>query len=93
MVQINSKHIVIAPFFKGTSSSEAFGVSFGIAKLIIAAGNKKLISEGINNEKKPKKPTLPDCQTISVVMSPNGLNAPPALAATTILIQAMFLLV
>ena len=27
------------------------------------------------------------CHTISVVISPNGLNAPPALAATTILMQ------
>ena len=31
---------------------------------------------------------IPFCQTINVVMSPNGENAPPALAATTILIHA-----
>ena len=37
--------------------------------------------------KKVKKSTIPACQTIKVVMSPNGLKAPPALAATTIFIQ------
>ncbi len=31
---------------------------------------------------------MPFCQTISVVMSPKGLKAPPALAATTMLMQA-----
>ena len=34
-----------------------------------------------------QKPTMPRCHTISVVMSPKGLNAPPALAATTMLMQ------
>ncbi len=38
--------------------------------------------------KKPKKSITPFCQTIRVVISPNGLNAPPALAATTMLIHA-----
>ena len=88
MVQRKSKHIDIAPFFSMTFSSEAFGVSLGIAKLIIAAGMRKLMSAGMNKAKNPKNSTLPDCQTISVVISPNGLNAPPALAATTILINA-----
>ena len=32
--------------------------------------------------------TLPFCQTIRVVISPKGEKAPPALAATTTLIQA-----
>ncbi len=31
---------------------------------------------------------MPFCQTIRVVMSPKGLKAPPALAATTTLMQA-----
>ena len=31
--------------------------------------------------------TTPFCQTMSVVISPNGLKAPPALAATTTLMQ------
>ena len=30
---------------------------------------------------------MPACQTIRVVISPKGLKAPPAFAATTILIQ------
>ena len=41
----------------------------------------------MNRLKKVKKSTIPACQTIKVVMSPNGLKAPPALAATTILIH------
>ena len=36
-----------------------------------------------------RKSTTPRCHTISVVMSPNGLKAPPALAATTMLTQPM----
>ena len=32
---------------------------------------------------------MPACQTISVVISPNGLNAPPAFAATTTLTHPM----
>ena len=36
---------------------------------------------------KSKNETNPLCQTISVVMSPNGENAPPAFADTTILIN------
>ncbi len=43
----------------------------------------------MNRAKNPQKLTIPFCQTINVVISPNGLNAPPALAATTILIQAI----
>ena len=42
----------------------------------------------MNSGKKPANGTRPFCQTISVVMSPNGLKAPPALAATTMLMQA-----
>ena len=32
---------------------------------------------------------MPACHTISVVMSPKGLKAPPAFAATTIFIHPM----
>jgi len=39
--------------------------------------------------KNSKNSTLPACHTIKVVMSPNALHAPPALAATTRLMQAM----
>ena len=34
-----------------------------------------------------KKSTFSFCHTMSVVMSPNGLNAPPAFAAITTLMQ------
>src|SRR3954469_20281857 len=54
----------------------------------MSAGTSQLTTDGTTNGKKPVNGTLPACQTMSVVMSPNGLNAPPALAATTILIQA-----
>ena len=38
--------------------------------------------------KKPRNGITPFCQTIKVVMSPKGEKAPPAFAATTMLIQA-----
>ena len=38
--------------------------------------------------KNSKNSTLRACQTISVVMSPNALQAPPAFAATTRLMKA-----
>jgi hypothetical protein len=41
----------------------------------------------MNSRKKVWNGMMPFCQTISVVMSPKGLKAPPALAATTILMQ------
>ena len=54
-----------------------------------AAGTSKLTTDGTKRRKKSKKSTTPACQTISVVMSPNGLNAPPAFAATTMLMKAI----
>ena len=44
------------------------------------------INEAGKSAKKSKNGDLPAAQTISVVMSPNGLHAPPAFAATTIFI-------
>ncbi len=41
----------------------------------------------MKRSKNSKNDSLPDCQTISVVMSPKGVNAPPAFAATTMLMQ------
>ena len=52
------------------------------------AGTTKFTTDGTNSRKKSAKPTSPFCHTIKVVMSPNGLNAPPAFAATTMLMQA-----
>jgi len=48
----------------------------------------KLTTEGKKSTKNPQKSTIPFCQTINVVISPNGENAPPALALTTMFIQA-----
>ena len=73
-----------APGFKCTRSVRGSGFAPGIAKCRIAAGISQLITEGTKSAKNSKKVSLPFCQTISVVMSPNGENAPPALAATTI---------
>jgi hypothetical protein len=58
-----------------------------MAKCIKTAGTTKLTSEGRHSRKKSLKATNPFCHTISVVMSPKGENAPPALAATTILMH------
>ena len=52
------------------------------------AGTSQFTSDGTNRSKNSKNLTTPACQTIRVVMSPNGQNAPPALAATTTLTQA-----
>ena len=53
----------------------------------MVAGITKLIIAGINKAKKSTKGTTSFCQTNKVVISPNGLNEPPALEATTTLIQ------
>ena len=76
------------PRFIDCASMTAAGLSFGIHKLIIAAGNAKLIMAGINKLKKSPNGTTPFCHTKSVVISPNGLNEPPALEATTTLMHA-----
>ena len=44
------------------------------------------INEAGKSAKKSKNGDLPAAQTISVVISPNGLHAPPAFAATTMFI-------
>ena len=56
---------------------------------MITAGTNQLTNEGMNNGKNCKNSTLPFCQTISVVISPKGEKAPPALAAITTLIHAI----
>src|SRR5690606_6932617 len=52
------------------------------------AGTSQLTSDGRKRVKNSKKETIPFCQTMSVVMSPKGLKAPPASVATTILMHA-----
>ena len=69
-------------------SSLAGGCPFGMANCMIAAGITKFINDGIKRAKNVPKSTMPFCHTIRVVISPNGLNAPPAFAPTTMLIQA-----
>src|SRR5688572_4120659 len=59
-----------------------------MAKCMHSAGTSQLASDGRNKLKNPVNETMPFCHTIKVVMSPKGLKAPPALAATTILMQA-----
>ena len=84
---MNSPTIVQAPGnIFGFSSSES-GVPSGTAKCIMIAGTNQFTREGTNKTKNCKNSTCPFCQTIKVVISPNGLNAPPALAAITIFIQ------
>ena len=68
-------------------SSNGSGRPAGRAIIMMAAGTSQLTSDGISSTKNSSNAMMPFCQTISVVMSPNGLIAPPALAATTILTQ------
>ena len=56
---------------------------------MMAAGTRKLTTEGRNKEKKWVNGTMPFCQTNRVVISPKGLKEPPALVATTMLTQAI----
>jgi len=51
------------------------------------AGTTKLISDGTNRANKVQNSTLPRCHTMSVVMVAERLKAPPAFAATTMLMQ------
>ena len=89
MVSRKSAMMRLAPRYMITRSSATVGCSSGTAKCMIAAGTRKLTAEGMKRAKKVQKSTIPFCQTIRVVMSPKGLKAPPALAATTMLTQAM----
>ena len=88
IVSRNSAMMRRAPTFSWTVSVASSGCVLGTAKCMIAAGTRKLTAEGRNREKNSWNWTIPFCQTIRVVMSPKGLKAPPAFAATTILIQA-----
>ena len=90
MVKINKPTIVKPPFLICVISPEiAFGLPVGIKNCIIKAGITKLTTDGKNNAKNSVNSRIPFCQTIKVVMSPNGLNAPPAFAPTTMLTQLM----
>ena len=88
IVAMNSKTICFAPRLNTAPFTSAGATSLGTANDIIAAGTRKLTTDGTKRARNVQKSTSPRCQTINVVMSPNGLNAPPAFAATTILIQA-----
>ena len=75
-----------------SSSSERLiaalrGGSRSILRLMSAAGTSQLVSAGRNSRGKSPRPSFPRCHTMSVVRSPNGLNAPPAFAATTTFTQ------
>ena len=90
MVSRNKPTICRPPGLIVTCSFESdLGVPEGKAKCIIAAGIRKLTTDGRNRLKKVAKSIRPFCHTIRVVISPNGLKAPPAFAATTMLIQAI----
>ena len=88
MVTRNSPMIVHAPCCSSAFSVTGVGCSLPMVKPMIVAGTSQLASEGTNRAKNAENSTIPFCQTINVVMSPKGLKAPPALAATTMLIQA-----
>ena len=76
------------PRFSSTDWPEASGLSLGKTKDMMVAGIKKFTAAGMKRVKNAVKFRTPFCHTMSVVMSPKGLKAPPALDATTILMQA-----
>ena len=87
IVTRNKQLIVIAPFFNITGGLSTLSADPPIKKLIMNEGIIKFTNEGKNNFKNWKNSTYPACQTIKVVISPKGLKAPPAFAATTIFTQ------
>ncbi len=87
-VTMNRATITPPPFLIRTSPLAAGGVPRATAKCMMVAGINQFTSDGRNRWKNPQKSMIPRCHTIRVVMSPKGLNAPPALAATTMLMQA-----
>ena len=92
IVNINNATILLAPrLISNFSLRSTTDFSLEMKKLIIIAGTKKLTKDGINKTINCSNFTKPDCQIINVVISPKGLNTPPALAATTMLIQAMLM--
>jgi len=88
MVSAKVRQMPMPPGFSELPLPAESGCPLGRAKAIRIAGTSQFTSDGPNSRKKSKKPLLPACHTISVVMSPNALHAPPALAATTRLIIA-----
>ena len=71
----------------GIGSDVQFGKSGGRLIYDTSSSFFKFTTDGTKILKKSKNETNPRCQTISVVISPNGEKAPPALAATTMLIR------
>ena len=88
MVAMNRKMVTKPPFFTRTASASGAGLPFSTAKPMMKAGTSQFTSAGMNRLKNSAKGRMPRCQTIRVVMSPKGLKAPPALAPTTMLMQA-----
>ena len=78
----------LAPSFIETVSLSASGFSLATQKLMMTAGISQLNRAGTKRLKNWPNDACPFCHTIRVVISPKGEKAPPALAPTTILIQA-----
>ena len=88
IVRIPNPIIILAPGLRGMISVDPSGFILGTKGYMINAGTTQFSNDGINKKANFKVSTLPEVQTIRVVISPKGLQAPPALAATTILIKA-----
>ena len=87
-VAANSRMTPRVPGLKFARSVRGSGLFPGIARCMSAAGTSQLTNDGKKRTKNSKNESLPLCHTIRVVMSPKGEKAPPALAATTMLMQA-----
>lgn len=87
MVAANNPTTTSAPVLSRLTSLVGSGMPRGTVKCISAAGTRKLTGAGRKRWKNSRDSSLPFCQTISEVMSPNGEMTPPALAATTMMMQ------
>ena len=72
-----------------TSPSTLGGTASLIRLFIKNAGTSQFTTAGASRPGNSSSRTFPFCHTMSVVKSPKGENAPPALAATTMLTQHM----
>ena len=63
------------------------GTPAGMYMTMMAAGTSQLTMDGMMSRKNCVMWSFPRCHIMRVVMSPKGLKAPPALAATTTLMQ------
>mmetsp|Transcript_7660 Transcript_7660/g.47284 ORF Transcript_7660/g.47284 Transcript_7660/m.47284 type:complete len:226 (-) Transcript_7660:824-1501(-) len=86
-VNRNMHVTVTAPLRSLVLSVTGRGCPFPMVRDMRLAGTNQLTKEGSRSSTKSGMSSLCFCQTMSVVTSPKGLNAPPAFDATIVLMN------